>query len=212
MRLPHPLLVISDRKLARRPLADVLEAAFAAGCRWVMLREKDLPAPALEALARELMALARRWDAAVSINGNAEVALAVGAAGVHLPQGRSPAAARRRLGSDALIGVSAHGRGEASAAAAAGADYVTLSPIFASVSKPGYGPALGLATLRRAAEGLPIPVLALGGVTPENVAACRTAGAAGIAVLGTVMAAERPGEAVAALLARFQNSTAWPAG
>jgi thiamine-phosphate pyrophosphorylase len=103
----------------------------------------------------------------------------------------SIAAARARLGAHALIGVSAHGDADVAAAAAAGADYATLSPIFATASKPGYGPELGVAALTRAARhGLPI--LALGGVTAERVDECLRAGAAGIAVMGEVMRA-RPG-------------------
>ena len=201
MKLPRPpLLVITDRKLAGRPLPEVIEAACAAGCRWIMLREKDLPVPDLEALARTLTGIARPWEAKLVINGNLEAAAACGAAGAHLPQGHSVLAARARLGAKALIGASAHDEPEAMAAAEAGADYVTLSPVFESVSKPGYGPALGLAGLQEKAERLSIPVVALGGITAANAAACRQAGAAGVAVLGTVMAAERPGLEVAKLL------------
>ena len=87
------------------------------------------------------------------------------------------AAARVALGAGALIGVSAHDGAGAAAAVDAGADYVTLSPIFPSISKPGYGPALGLAAIREASAR--VPVLALGGVTHETVAECLDAGAAG---------------------------------
>ncbi len=85
--------------------------------------------------------------------------------------------------------------------AAAGADYVTLSPIFLTGSKPGYGPALGPAALARIARRVGLPVLALGGVGPENARACLSAGAAGVAVMGGVMRAADPGAAVRELLA-----------
>ena len=133
------------------------------------------------------------------VHDDVDAALAAGAAGVHVPAGGSPAAARQRLGATALIGQSAHNGEEAGAAGRAGADYVTLSPIFVTASKPGYGPALGLSVL---GEAWPLPVLALGGIDKSNHAACLRAGAAGIAVMGSAMRAENPQAFMAGLLAR----------
>jgi thiamine-phosphate pyrophosphorylase len=188
VRLPDPpLLVITDRRQARRPLEAVAEAAFAAGCRWFSLREKDLDAVSRTALLRRLVALGERFGATVTAHEDLEAVIAAGAAGVHLPRGASPEAARRRLGARALIGCSTHD--EAELAAAAGADYATLSPIFPSASKPGYGPALGLARLAAAAACARLPLIALGGIDAGNIAPCIAAGAAGVAVMGGVMAA-----------------------
>jgi thiamine-phosphate pyrophosphorylase len=106
------------------------------------------------------------------------------------------------LGASALIGMSAHGAADAAAARAAGAVYVTLSPIYPSASKPGYGPALGPEAIALAAKER-IPVIALGGIAAENVGALRAAGAAGIAVMGGIMAAQRPAEVVRDLLGRL---------
>ncbi len=199
MNLPAPpLLVITDRRApARWPLSDAVAAAFAGGCRWVMVREKDLPPAALAALVEEIVVLARPFGAAVSVNGNATVAAECSASGVHLPQGQDLAAARRIAGEAALVGVSAHSLDEAHAAEAQGADYVTLSPVFPSESKPGYGPALGPDGLARIAAALDIPVVALGGITAANAEECLATGAAGVAVLGAVMRAEDPAHAVA---------------
>jgi len=200
--LPHPpLLVISDRSQARRPLLEVAAAVFAGGCRWFSLREKDLPAEERRALLGELVVLGRRHGATVAAHDDIEAVLATGADGVHLPAGGDPAAARQRL-PRGLIGVSAHSAAEAAAMLRAGADYVTLSPIFLSDSKPGYGPALGLDVLAAAAEAdaAPGPVVALAGITPDNAASCLAAGAAGIAVMGEVMRAENPAETVRRLL------------
>jgi len=200
--LPRPpILVITDRRQARQPLAQVVEAIFAAGGRWLLLREKDLAPDARLVLLERLLAIARPYGA--SVLGSAEVAAAeaAGAAGVHLPDSGDVAAARAALGAGALIGYSAHDRAGAVKAARAGVDYVTLSPIFPSPSKPGHGPALGLDGLRDIAVGLPVPVLALGGVTAARLADCLGAGAAGVAVMGAVMGADDPGAAVAALLA-----------
>ncbi len=202
MRLPGPpLLVITDRSQARAPLEAVAEAVFRAGGRWLMLREKDLDPAARLTLLTNLVALGRRYGAAVTVNTDVPAARQANAAGAHLPAGGDLAAARAVLGPEALIGASAHDQTEAMAAAGAGAGYVTLSPLFESPSKPGYGPPLGLDGLRAAAPRIPIPVVALGGVTPENARPCIRAGAAGVAVMGTVMRAADPGAVVADLLA-----------
>jgi thiamine-phosphate pyrophosphorylase len=105
----------------------------------------------------------------------------------------------------ALVGVSAHSEADIRAAAVAGADYVTLSPIFETSSKPGYGPALGLAAIERAAE-IGLPIIALGGITPARAASCFGAGAAGVAVMGEVMRAGDP----AAVVRRFRAALKSP--
>jgi thiamine-phosphate pyrophosphorylase len=191
--LPSRLLLVTDRHQAAAPLDDIVTDAIAAGVRWIWLRDRDLPPAERHALAQRLLALLRPRGARLSIGGDIDLALALAADGVHLAAGAPVAPARARLGASVLIGVSAHCEADVAAAAAAGADYATLSPIFPSASKPGYGPALGLAGLARAAR-YDMPVLALGGVTPARAAECLRAGAAGIAVMGEVMrAAARPG-------------------
>ena len=200
MRLPvPPLLVISDRHQARRPLEEVAEAVFAGGCRWFSLREKDLPPEARRALLTALVAAGRRFGAVVTAHEDIEAAAAAGAVGVHLPSGGSPGAARTRLPA-ALIGASAHSADEAAALLRAGADYVTVSPIFVTASKPGYGPALGLDGLARIVAQAPGPIMALGGITPENAALCLSSGARGIAVMGEIMRAADPQATVASIL------------
>jgi thiamine-phosphate pyrophosphorylase len=198
--LPHPpLLVISDRSQATRPLIEIAEAAFRAGCRWFSLREKDLSAPERLDLLRALVALGHRFGATVTAHEDIEAVVATGADGVHLPGGGDPASARLRLPAG-LIGVSAHAPEEAEAQLKAGADYVTLSPIFLTASKPGYGPAVGLDALAAASRLSPGPVVALGGIGADNIAACRAAGARGIAVMGEIMRAADPEATVRRLL------------
>jgi len=199
-----PLLVISDRRQARQPLEQVAEAAFAGGCRWFSLREKDLPSDERRALLGALVRLGRRFGAVVTVHEDIESVAAVGANGVHLPSGGSPDEARARL-PGALIGASAHSANEAAALLRAGADYVTLSPVFLTASKPGYGPALGLDGLARIVARIPGDIVALGGIPPENAAACFAAGARGIAVMGEVMRAADPQATVEQLL-RVMNS------
>src|SRR5690242_19502310 len=136
-----PLLVISDRSQARQPLIEIADAVFRAGGRWFSLREKDLLADERRELLRALVAVGRRHGAIVTVHEDVAAAVATGADGVHLPGGGDPADARLLLPSG-LFGVSAHTPLEAAAQLAAGADYATLSPIFLTRSKPGYGPAV----------------------------------------------------------------------
>ena len=200
MTIPEPpLLVISDRSQARRPLPEIAAAAFAGGCRWFSLREKDLPVADRCRLLIELVAIGRRFGAIVTVHDDLDAALAAGAGGVHLPGGADPSAARLKM-PRGLIGISAHTPGEAVTLLAGKADYVTLSPIFPSPSKPDYGPPLGPGALREAAAQTDGAVIALAGIDESNAAACFAAGAAGIAVMGEIMRAADPEAAVRRLL------------
>lgn len=145
---------------------------------WLQIREKHLPARSLFQMVRPLTGRGAR----IIVNSRLDVALAAAADGVHLPANSPPPARLRPLTPPGfLIGVSCHSVDEVLRAAAEGADYAFLSPIFASPSKPGYGPPLGLELLRRACAGVAIPVFALGGVDEQNAPGCVAAGAAGFA-------------------------------
>jgi thiamine-phosphate pyrophosphorylase len=203
--LPSPLLAVTDRHGCADLVATV-RAILSGGGRWIWFREPDLDPPERRRLAEAMLALVREAGGALSIGRDVALAAAIGADGVHLPGGTAAdaiAAARRVLPQGALIGVSTHGTAEV--ARAAGADYVTLSPIFETASKPGYGPALGPAGLD-SAVGSGIPILGLGGMAPDTLAPCRQAGAAGFSVMGGLMRARDPARATAALL------TAWERG
>ena len=209
MTLPDPpLLVITDRRQARRPLEEIASAAFAGGCRWLSLREKDLPPAERLDLLRRLVALGRRHGAIVGVHDDIAVAIAADARAVHLPDGASATAARARLGAGMLIGVSAHDEAGIARAAHDGADYATISPIFVSASKPEYGPALGLARLAAAAREAALPLVALGGIDAATIAGAIEAGAAGVAVMGEAMRAEDTARCVAALVARLSAALA----
>jgi thiamine-phosphate pyrophosphorylase len=203
-----PILVITDRRQARQPLEEIAAAIFAAGGRWLSLREKDLDPASRAALLARLVALGRGYGAVVGVHEDLAAARATGAAALHLPAGVLPPAARRALGAKTLIGGSAHDEEELAALASAGADYAMLSPIFASASKPGYGPALGLDRLARAAAASPLGIIALGGVDDGNAASCIAAGAAGIAVMGSVMAAVDPASVMAGLIKTLRAALA----
>jgi thiamine-phosphate pyrophosphorylase len=195
-RLPGRLLVITDRHQARHPVEEIAEAVGSSGGPWLLLRDKDLPAGERSQLAGRLAAIARRHGMHFSVSADIDLAAALEAS-VHLQSAASVAAARARLRDRSLIGVSVHNQAELEAAAAANADYVTLSPIFTTSSKPGYGPALGPKTL---AASLGIAVVALGGITEATAGACFAAGASGIAVMGEIMRAAEPSRTVAGLL------------
>lgn len=198
--LPDRLLVVTDRHQARRPLEEVVAAALEGGARWIWLRDRDLDAVERGGLARRLVRLTDAAGATLTMGGDAALAAEIGAQGVHLPAASQDAYARHKAEHDregvrALLGVSAHGEADIRAAIAAGADYVTLSPIFETLSKPGYGPDLGLAAIARVAR-LGLPIIALGGITAMRAAPCLEAGAAGIAVMGEVMRADDPAAVV----------------
>ena len=189
--IPSPLLVVTDRHQARRPLEKIVADILAAGARWIWFRDRDLQIAERRRLALRLSELVQSTGGCLSIGGDIELAVEAETNAVHVSDVAAIAHARRRLGPAALVGLSAHSITDVADAHAAGANYVTLSPIYQSASKPSYGPPLGLGTIERAAQ-IGIPILALGGMTASNAAAAMSAGAAGVAVMGSVMAADRP--------------------
>src|SRR5262249_41763665 len=189
-----------DSTQAHLPLLEVVTAALEAGCRWVSLREKALPAAHREALLQRLVARASAHGAMAMVHGDIAAAAKAGAGGIHLSRTAQVAEARTVLGLGRLIGVSAHDETEIAVAATAGADYVTVSPILPSESKPGYGPALGFDGLAAIARRSPLPVIALGGITASSACACLAAGAAGIAVMGEIMRSAAPAAVTSELL------------
>jgi thiamine-phosphate pyrophosphorylase len=158
---------------------DVIAHNLAAGVDWIQIREKDLSTRALFELVTAAMKLPNPHASKIIVNTRADVAIAAGAAGVHLPSGSPAARFWKRPGF--LIGISCHSLEEVRQAEAEGADYAVFGPIFAPLSKSSVLEPRGLEGLAQAAAAVRIPVLALGGVTHENSAACVSAGAAGVA-------------------------------
>lgn len=183
---PPRLLAISDGRVRDPRDGDDpgfpawLEGVASAGVDAVQLREKHLDDRSLFELARQARKLLPR-EVLLLINGRADVALAAGADGVHLPSSGLPVAAlRQRFGTRLLLGRSTHAPDEVTAAREEGADYVTFGPVYATPSKAAYGPPPGLDGLRRAVTAS-LPVLALGGVDPERLEEVAAAGAHGVA-------------------------------
>jgi thiamine-phosphate pyrophosphorylase len=194
-RSPGPIVcLITDRQLVGDgSLPQVVAEAVDGGVTMVQLREKDLPTRDLLELASRLREVVRP-PALLLVNGRADVAFTVQADGVHLPSDGLPiAGARAVLPEGSLIGRSAHRIHEVEQARADGADYVELGTVFASWSHPG-GATIGVQGIQAAAR-IGIPLLAVGGITPENAADVIRAGANGVAVISTVLAAPDPGRA-----------------
>jgi thiamine-phosphate pyrophosphorylase len=196
---------VTDRHAARPDLPRAVEAAVAAGVDWVQLRERDLGGAALFELGAEVATAARAGAAQrggtvrLLVNRRVDVALALGADGVHLGfDAMPPQAARELLGPEALLGLAAHAAAEAAAAAHLPVDYVQLAPVFAPLSKPASRRPLGLHAVRDAAGRAPL-LLAQGGVEPAHAAALLAAGAGGVAVTGAILGAPDPAAAAAAL-------------
>ncbi len=204
-RLDFDLYLITDRR--RYPDEDslfvALDEALLAGVRAVQLREKDLPTRQLLAIARRLRELTSKHGAALLVNDRVDVALCVGADGVHLARTSMPvAAARRLMGHRSLIGVSTHNHDEARSAEEEGADFIAFGPLYETQSKSGYGPPLGLEMLREARALVSLPIFGIGGITPECVGEVLSAGADGVAVISGIL-----GKAdVRATVKRFTNA------
>ena len=202
------LLVITERLNTLIPFEDVLSQVLQAGCRWIMVREKDLATAELIPVIKVIQEAATKYGATISINGDFTAASMCEVRAVHLPQGMPASAIRRVMGDQTLIGVSAHSAAEAMQAAGEGANYITASPVYETPSKPGYGPALEAEGLATIVASVRVPVLALGGVTAANAGDCIRAGAAGVAVMGSVMRSETPGQVVSQLIAALSSGAA----
>jgi thiamine-phosphate pyrophosphorylase len=192
------LHLITDRKRSPGDLVAAVRRALQGGVDWVQVREKTAPAADVYVLAREVSGICRAAGAGLLINDRIDVALAVGAAGVHLARkSLPPEVARGLLASGQLLGCSVHSLEEAVGAVRAGADYVTFGNVFATGSHSGFPPK-GLATLERVVEVVEVPVLAVGGITADNLPGVLATGCAGVAVIGAILAAPDPAEAAAA--------------
>jgi thiamine-phosphate pyrophosphorylase len=196
------LYLVTDRNLAGgRPLAEVVRLAVRGGVTAVQLREKSLGASRFLEEVRELQRVLAGTGVPLFVNDRVDVALAAGADGVHVGQDDLPAAdARRLIGPAMLLGVSVATPDEVRQALSDGADYVSVSPVFLTPTKPDAELAVGLegvARIRKATGDA--PVLAIGGINAGNADAVVAAGSDGVAVVSAVMSAPDPAAAAADL-------------
>jgi thiamine-phosphate pyrophosphorylase len=201
------LCLVVDRGSSRHPLSEAVAEACAGGVDWLQLREREFEGGAWLRWAEELGAAARSSAPGIRIlvNRRLDVALAMGADGVHLGFDAMPvAAARALLGPESLIGVSTHTPAEVHSLASGGVDYVHLAPIHPPKSKPASRPPLGSEKLAEACLA-GVPVIAQGGLEPKHCAGAIRAGAAGVAVTGAILAAQDPRKAAEELRASLDH-------
>ncbi len=191
--------VTARRWLNGRTLAGAVESAIRGGVTCVQLREKSLDGGDLLNEAKQVLAVCRKYHVPLIINDDPQIALACGADGVHVgQQDMSPRILRAMLGPEKIVGVSAATVDEATAAVRDGADYLGCGAVFATGTKTNTRP-VDAARLRAVCEASNVPVVAIGGITAENVPQLRGSGIAGIAVVSAIFAQPDPGAAAVQL-------------
>ena len=181
-------------------LGDVVESVLQNGATFLQIREKDLAQDAFEAEAERLKTLCTQHEVPFVVNDSVEIALQCDADGVHVGQsdikGRD---IRSIIGPDKILGISAGTVEEAIAAETAGADYIGVGAIFSTSTKKN-ARSMTMERLKEIVSSVSIPVVAIGGISTENILQLRGSGVDGVAVVSAIFAAEDPGKATAALL------------
>lgn len=197
----YSLYLVTDRGLSRgRTNCEIVREAIAGGVTCVQLREKNCGTREFIEEARLLKEVLQPLCIPLIINDRLDVALAVGAEGLHLgQQDMAITDARRLAGSSLIIGISAESLADAVRAEAAGADYIGISPVFATATKNDTAAPLGLAGIRRIRAAVSLPLVGIGGIDVDNAAAVLAAGADGLAVVSAIVAADCPRTAASAL-------------
>jgi thiamine-phosphate pyrophosphorylase len=201
---------VTDHTLAQggyAALERVVAAALQGGVNVVQLREKTLPAGELYQLASRLRRLTSDHHAALIVNDRLDVALAAEADGVHLGEAGLPVQVARKLWGEGLVGRSVHDAAAAVEAEREGADYLVLGTIFPSESHPG-GPVAGPPLIRKVRGLVKVPIVAIGGISPENAAQAISDGAGGVAVMRAILADQFPRQAAQRLVRVVEE--AWP--
>lgn len=198
-------LVTDEACLHGRPLLECVEEALAAGVTLVQYRAKAADGGVLYAEACRLKELCDKYNVPLIINDRLDIALAVGAAGVHLGQDDLPCAvARRLLGEDYIIGVSAHNPAEAVQAVSEGADYLGCGAVFGTATKHDVAK-LGLENLRAIRKSVAVPMVGIGGITADNYAEVLATGADGAAIVSGILAQDDISAVVKKLVATKQK-------
>ena len=206
--IDYSLYLVTDRALSLgRSTVEVVRAAIRGGVSCVQLREKGCSTREFMDEARLLKALLAGTGVPLFINDRLDVALAVGADGVHLGQNDLAIAdARRLVGNRMIIGISAESVADAVRAEAEGADYIGASPVFTTPTKTDTASPLGLDGLRAIRRAVQLPLVAIGGIDADNAAQALRAGADGLAVVSAIVSAPCPRTAAAGLRQRIQST------
>jgi thiamine-phosphate pyrophosphorylase len=193
----YSLYLVTDRALSRgRSNREVVEAAVKGGVSCVQIREKECSTRDFVRQARELKKLLKPLNIPLIVNDRIDVALAVEADGIHLGQtDMAIADARRIVGDDMIIGISAESLDDATQAELQGADYIGISPVFATPTKDDTAPPLGIRGVEKISQNVSIPIVGIGGLNRTNAKEIILAGADGIAVVSAVVSAPSPEQA-----------------
>jgi thiamine-phosphate pyrophosphorylase len=199
------LYVLITESTCNRPWLEVARAAIDGGADCLQLREKNLDTGELLLRAKALVSLCKAGNILCIVNDRADIALAAGADGVHVGQGDlSAVEARKILGADRVVGVSTHNLEQARQARLDGADYIGVGPVFRSSTKPRDFVA-GVEYAREAAEQIPLPTVAIAGITEHNIDDVLATGVQAVAVAAAVAGADDPREVTRRLKARIST-------
>ena len=189
MKPDYSLYLVTDRmRMSTRTLGEAVEQAVIGGCTLVQLREKEIPASDFYMLALEIKKITDRYGIPLIINDRIDIAMAAGAAGVHIGQQDIPAdIARKVIGRDMLLGVSVGSVAEAIDAVKAGADYLGVGAMFPTGTKPDAG-FVSMEELGRIRKAVDIPIVVIGGISKENAMLFQPMGIDGLAVVSAVIA------------------------
>lgn len=202
MRLGPVYFVTDPGALA--PVLDQVRAAVAAGVPIVQLRDKDASDAVMLALARAVQPITRAAGVALVINDRVQVAIEIGADGLHVGQGDGDIAAiRARIGPDMRLGLSVETLAQLDHIPPGCVDYLGVGPLRATATKPDAAAPLGLAGLAQIIAAAPVPCVVIGGIGPDDAASIRAAGAAGIAVVSAISRAPDMEAAARALIHKW---------
>jgi thiamine-phosphate pyrophosphorylase len=197
-------LILDERWSSRCSLPEVLREAGQAGVKLAQYRNKTGSMRDAYEVARTLREIAKEWGMMFLVNDRCDLAMAVEADGVHLGQTDLPLAlARNLVGHDMLIGASTHNTEQVLKAMEEGADYLGFGPIFPTDTKSDHDPVVGIQGMKRIRELTPLPIFAIGGITPGFVTELCQAGANGVAVASGILAAEDRQKAFTQFLTPF---------
>lgn len=206
--LPSPLYAIFDPSRTQgRPLSSILQELLMGGAKIIQLRAKEMAANEFLKLASEIRQLSRAASSLFIVNDRVDIALAAQADGVHLGQEDLPLdVARKLMGKEKIIGLSTHDLAQAQEAERGGADYIGFGPIFGTSTKEtGYSPR-GLAMLKEIRQAVKIPIVAIGGITEDNVSQVWAAGADAAAIISDLMGADDVAAKVRRILSLHRSS------
>jgi thiamine-phosphate pyrophosphorylase len=185
-----PIYPITDSKLSPLSIADQVAEMAAAGARLIQIRAKSTATGKFLSDTIEALAAARRFGAKLIVNDRVDIAIAAGADGVHLGQDDlPPKTARELLGKAAIIGFSTHTVAQAVEAMSEPIDYIAIGPVFSTTTKADHDPVIGLDVVRSVRQVIgDFPLVAIGGITPENARSVIDSGANSVAVIGAIHA------------------------